>query len=128
MAIRIQTEKTEIPIELGELRFAFSVSDESVKEFSKNAESVQKELERLAARPDDEKGLELAKEALKKGYDAMFGEGTFEKVYELSPSVLIVMKYFQQIAEGIHEELGKMGFGETQQQKAKKYIRNKKKK
>ena len=36
MAIKIQTEKPEIPVEIGNLRFSFDLSDESIKKFIHN--------------------------------------------------------------------------------------------
>jgi len=57
----------------------------------------------------------------------MLGEGAFEKIYKLSPSVIYCMEYFKQIVEGIEEELRAMGFVESQAEKAKKYLQAKKK-
>lgn len=127
MAIKIQTQKTEIPIELGELKFAFDVSDESVKQFRESAVKLQKELESLQVDDEDEKVVAEAKDVLNRGFTIMLGEGAFEKIYNLSPSVVIVMSYFAQISEGITEELDKMGISESQATKAKKYLAKKKK-
>ena len=125
MAIRIQTEKPVIPIELGDLKFEFDVSDESVKKFREDATKVQKELTNITVE-DEDKALELTKDVLKRGYDLILGEGAFEKVYNLSPSVLITMKYLEQIVEGIAAELKALGFEQSSQEKAKKYLAKKK--
>lgn len=125
MAIRIQTEKPVIPIELGDLKFEFDVSDESVKKFREDATKVQKELTNITVE-DEDKALELTKGVLKRGYDLILGEGAFEKVYNLSPSVLITMKYLEQIVEGIAAELKALGFEPSAQEKAKKYLAKKK--
>lgn len=127
MAIVIQTQKTEIPIELGELKFAFDVSDESVKQFRENTVKLREELESLSVNEQDDEVLELAKDVLRRGFTIMLGEGSFEKIYELSPSVTIVMSYFVQISEGIAKELNNMGYSESQAEKAKKYIAKKNK-
>lgn len=125
MAIVIQTEQPVIPIELGKLSFEFNVSDESVKEFRKNASQIQKELESLKVSNDDDQALEQAKDVLRRGFEVMLGDGSFDAIYKQTPSVILVMKYFSQIGEGIAEELNKMGFTESQQEKAKKYLANK---
>lgn len=125
LAIRIQTEKPVIPIELGDLKFEFDVSDESVKKFREDATKVQKELTNITVE-DEDKALELTKDVLKRGYDLILGEGAFEKVYNLSPSVLITMKYLEQIVEGIAAELKALGFEQSSQEKAKKYLAKKK--
>lgn len=126
MAIKIQTKKTEIPIEIGELKFAFDVSDESIQNFREEALRIQKEFHEIGPDVDDEKALEQAKAVLKKGFDMMLGEGAFEKIYKLSPSVVICAQYFSQLVQGIEVELQNMGFSESQQEIAQKYIRKKK--
>lgn len=126
MAIKIQAKKTEIPVEIGELKFAFDVSDESIQNFREEALRIQKEFHEIGPDVDDEKALEQAKNILKHGFDMMLGEGSFEKIYELSPSVMICAQYFAQIVQGIEVELQNMGFSESQQEIAQKYIRKKK--
>lgn len=127
MAIKIQTEKPVIPIEIGKLKFEFDVSDESVKKFRENGTKIQKELESIEIDEDDDKALEQSKDVLKRGFELMLGEGAFEAIYKVSPSVVIVMNYLGQIAEGIEQELGNMGFSQSQQEKAQKYLKSKKK-
>ena len=122
MAIKIKTEKPVIPIEIGKLKFEFDISDESIKNFRDGAEEVQKDFESMKG--DD---LETAKKALKKGFEYILGEGSFEKIYEQTPSVVTVSQYFEAVVQGIDEELKKRT-GNTQQQKAQKYLQNKKKK
>ena len=126
MAIKIQTKKPEIPVEIGELKFTFDVSDESIQNFREEALRIQKEFNDIGPDIDDEKALEQAKVVLKKGFYMMLGEGAFEKIYELSPSVMICAQYFAQIVQGIEDELKNMGFPESQQEVAQKYIRKKK--
>lgn len=127
MAITIQTQKPEIPVEIGDLKFSFDVSDESIKKIREEAIKVQKELENLAISDNEDKALEQAKEVLKRGFEVMLGKDSFEKIYEISPSVIVCMDYFIQLAGGIEEELRNMGFSKSQQELAKKYIQSKKK-
>lgn len=122
MAIKIQTQKPEIPVEIGELKFSFDVSDGSIKLFRDEADKVRKELENLAISDDEDKALKQAKEVLKRGFEVMLGKQAFEQVYELSPSVIICMQYFVQLAEGIEEELQNIGFAQSQKELAKKYL------
>src|SRR5690625_150449 len=113
LAIKIQTRDTFIPVELGDLTLKFHVTDESIVNFRKEALKVQQELEKFNDSDNDEELLNQAKEALKHGFDVFFGRGSFEKVYDISPSVVIVMSYFEQIVEGIAEELKNMGYSAT---------------
>lgn len=130
MAIKIQTEKPTIPVEIGKLRFEFDVSDESIKNFYEKSFETFKEIETIEVDEDEEEEVifEKAKDILKKSFDLMLGEGAFVQIYELSPSIFILTNYYKQLYEGISEELEKMGFTESQVEKAKKYIKNKNKK
>jgi len=121
MAIKIQTEKPVIPIELGELKFEFELTDENIKRFYDTQDEIRKEFEEMNG--DD---LESTKEIVKKAFDYILGDGAFDKIYEVSPSIIIVVKYFQQIVEGLEVELLERAEN-TVQQKAKKYLANKKK-
>ncbi len=130
MAIKIQTEKPTIPVEIGKLRFEFDVSDESIKNFYEKSFETFKEIETIEVDEDEEEEVifEKAKDILKKSFDLMLGEGAFVQIYELSPSIFILTNYYKQLYEGISKELEKMGFTESQVEKAKKYIKNKNKK
>jgi len=111
MAIKIQTKQTYVPVILGDLELKFDISDESILKLEKSAGKIKSELEKVKiTSKNEEEAFEKSKQALKKGYDFLFGEGTFEKVYELSPSVAICAEYFEQIALGLFEELEKRGF------------------
>lgn len=130
MAIKIQTEKPTIPVEIGKLKFEFDVSDESIKNFYEKSFETFKEIETIEVDEDEEEEVifEKAKDILKKSFDLMLGEGAFVQIYELSPSIFILTNYYKQLYEGISKELEKMGFSESQVEKAKKYIKNKNKK
>src|SRR5690625_795051 len=105
MAIRINTEKPHIPVEFGDLTFKFDISDDSIKKYRENSLKIQKELENMKIDENDDKAIDEIRKVLKKGYDLMLGEGTFDKVYKVVPSVVMLMGYFEQIATGIGEEL-----------------------
>ena len=130
MAIKIQTKQTSIPVVLGDLTFHFDVTDESLANFRKNAEEVKKELEEGLKDIDEsneEKAMEQIKDILRRGYSVVLGEDSFDKIYEMSPSVFVVMEYFVQIIEGIEEEIRNLGHNPSAQEKAKKYLQKKKK-
>ena len=123
--IKIQIETAAIPVEIGKLKFEFDTSDESILDFRKTAFTFKDELENVDVTEGDE--YEGAKDILRRGFDLMLGEGSFKKIYEQTPSVILVAKYFVQLTESITEQLNKMGLSETQQQKAQKYIKAKNK-
>lgn len=123
--IKIQLETPAIPVEIGKLKFEFDTSDESILSFRETALSFKDELDNVEFTEDNE--LEKAKDILRRGFDLMLGEGSFEKIYAQTPSVLSVTKYFVLLTQSITEQLNKMGLSETQQQKAQKYVKAKNK-
>ena len=129
MAIKIQTERTDIPVEIGDLKFSFDTSDESILKFRKKGKEVAEELKNIEINEDDEEEeiIKRAKEILQTGFEIMLGKGAFEKIYDLSPSIAICTSYFYQLSEASYKELNDMGLTETQKEKAKKYLQNKNK-
>jgi len=127
MAIRIEEKKAEIPVEIGELKFSFKVTDDAVLDFRKNSLAVMEELKGLQIKPDeeDETIMEKVKEVLQKGFDTILGEGAFEKIYDMTPSVFLLMRYFEQLAAGLAEELKNMGALEVLNQRAENYLQKK---
>ncbi len=122
MAIRIEEQKPEIPVELGELKFTFKVTDEAVLNFRKESLRLKEELEKIQEAEEDEMNVEKVRELLRQGFDAFLGEGAFEKIYEMSPSVMIVSRYFAQLVLGISEEIERMGADKALEKRAKKYL------
>ncbi len=124
MAIKIELKKPEIDVEIGDLQFKYDYSDKFIKEESKKAEEVLKTLKSM----DDQTDSDEINEHLKIGFDMYLGEGAFEKIYELAPSVLEMMRIFVELRNHLEAELTKRGelIGKTQKERAKKY-QNKKK-
>lgn len=125
MAIRIQTEKPVIPIELGDVLLEFPTDDESIKKFRKTLPEMQEEIESMKPENDAE-DHEMAMTIVGKTYDRLFGEGTYEKVYAQTPSLYQCMAYLKEITQGIREELKGMGMDVDQSEKAKVYLDKKK--
>lgn len=123
MVIKIQTQQTGIPVEIGELTFTFDTSDESIKNLREAGNIFTKEIEKI--KEDDE---DAVLEITKKGYDLLLGEGAFEKLYKETPSLIQLIKIFYQLTESINQELSSIGKVVTQQDKAQQYIKAKKNK
>jgi len=122
MAIRIEEQKPEIPVEIGELKFTFKVTDEAVLNFRKESLRLKEELEKIQAAEEDETNVEKVRELLRQGFDAFLGEGAFEKIYEMSPSVMVVSRYFTQLVLGISDAIERMGADKALEKRAKKYL------
>lgn len=127
MAIRIQTEKPVIPIELGDVLLEFPTDDESIKNFRETLPEMQKGIESMEPK-NEEEDHEMAMAIVGKTYDSLFGEGSYEKVYAQTPSLYQCMAYLKEITQGIREELKGMGMDVDQSEKAKTYLNKKKNK
>lgn len=125
LGIKIKVDNPSIPVVIGELKFEFDTSDESIKTFYEDHERITKEMQEAELNKDN---YEAAKGALRKGYDFFLGEGAFEKIHKQTPSLPLLAGYFLQLGESIAEELKDMGLTESQREKAMKYAKSKKKK
>lgn len=70
-----------------------------------------------------EESLDRVKEVLRKGFDLILGEGAFDKLYDMTPSVVVLMKYFEQLAAGLTDELNAIGAFKAIDRRAQKYLK-----
>lgn len=104
--IKLRSNIINIPFEDEDgnvkLTLHFDKSDENAKRLY----AAFDQLEDFGPDSDiDSDGIEEAKSSLKKSMDAIFGDGSFDKLYALNPSTVTVGIYFYQIAIGIKEEM-----------------------
>lgn len=106
-AIKLVTTKIEIPFldKDGKeaLKLYFDRSDENVERLYTNFESLKERAEEH--QNSNEESLASMREFLKDTTDSMLGEGSFDLIYDLTPSLNIIAVYLYQIAIGIKEEL-----------------------
>lgn len=93
----------------------FDRSDESIKKLEKSMKAVEKKSKELE---DADSGWESSKAFTKEAIDTVFGKGSFDKLYKISPSIQIIMVYFLRMAVGIHKEIVE----EQSEEKLKKYL------
>lgn len=117
--IKLKKNQIEIPFvdEEGEtvLTLHFDKTDKNIDRFFKAKDEVfglDKEIGDTAEYSD-------SIEIVKKSYDAILGEGTFEKVYKINPSMPICLSYLLDIADGILENL----MQDMRTEKINKYIK-----
>ncbi|MED1602600.1 hypothetical protein [Alkalihalophilus marmarensis] len=127
MAIKIQTQAPEVPVLLGELEFSIPATDEYLKSFRLTQKEFLKELDQMDKKDSYEEDYEQSMRIVKKAYESLLGEGAFDKAYKQTPSIIILTKYFGQIAEGLEEEFKNMGLTQSQNEKVNKYLKQKKK-
>lgn len=127
-AIKIQTKDSYIPIEIGDEVIKFHVSDDAFSKLQKRHANVMQDLDSIEEPEDGEEKIEKTKEIMTKAFDFLFEEGAFEKVYSVTPSVMICVEYFNQMTDAVIAELKNRGITPTAQQKVDKYLANKNKK
>lgn len=79
----------------------FDKSDENIGRFMKKYKEIQNMQIDGAADND----VEQVREEIKGYMDDIFGQGAFDKLYAINPSVLIVATYFLEMATQLQEEI-----------------------
>lgn len=130
-AIRIQTEETVIPVIIGEVELEFKADDDSLNLIMDAVEKFNEKGDKLDKKIKDEEldykeEFEVTKDFARESIDYLLGEGAFDKMYEQTPSLKLVIKYFLEIAESLKVELEAQGIDTDQNEKMKKYIKDSK--
>jgi len=93
----------------------FRKSDDNIKKFM----DAKDEISELRLKIDNTNDLEDAREMVKKAYEAILGEGSFDKVYAINPATTIMVGYLAQITEGILMEI----FDDMKMDALNKYVK-----
>lgn len=145
--LSFQLEKKGFPVKLGELEFFFGTTTEELtrffdvqSEFDERAKELKNQLKQIknTDKPDKEDTLQIlriSKELAKAEYDALLGEGSFEKIYSVYPDVEQLIDLFDpisfEVAEAIEKEALKRKDSITKKKSElmkKRALKNKKKK
>jgi len=125
MAMKINIQSTVIPVEIGDLKFEIDVTDENYERLTQIFNTFLLEMENLNDAESED--LDLLKEREKVVYDALLGEGAFEKIYSLSPSIAVMTGILTQLVEYLEEEMMKrLDPKTTKKSPSKKKINDKK--
>ncbi|MDG4973895.1 hypothetical protein OGZ44_06535 [Lactococcus lactis] len=89
--------KTQLVIE-------FDRTDENIKRLYASFEDLEKTKNELSV-TEDGNVIDDAKDFIKDIMDPIFGEGTFDKVYALCPSVVAAVVHFYKMSMALKEEL-----------------------
>lgn len=106
----IQLQKTTIDIPFvdakgkEQLVIQFDRSDDNIKRLYDSFDELEKAKNELSV-TETEDVFEDTRDFIKNLMDPIFGNGTFDKIYALSPSSLIVVVYFYKMAMALKEEL-----------------------
>lgn len=118
--IKLQSNFIEFPFENTDgktvLTLKFDKSDENIKKLEKTITQFEKEEDKLMAK--ENATFEDGKKLFKKSIDSVFGEGSFDAMFALSPSTLVIKEYFAQMVDGIFNEIN----NDNAQKKLDKYL------
>lgn len=123
----IRIKKNFIPIpfenENGEIEFElkFSMTDESIERLYSQAEEIDELVNKIedASEQDDK---ESAKEVLQKAIDAILGNGSYDKLYSHSQSLIITVEYYAEIIYLLVDELKKSKMKDLEKELAAEYL------
>lgn len=122
MAINIKKQETAIPVIVGDIELEFIFTDDSMTKVRKELLKTQKKIGRIEGEDWDDKEIDKAKTILTEAMDSMFGDGAFEQLYKMTPSVIVVLDYFRLMVEGVTEELNQKGLGTDEDKQTAKYL------
>ena len=119
MSIDIQLKKSGFPINVGGHELWFDLRAEKVKEYAELEQEVNKRLNEIQKEIMDKSiddgdkvnfdnfdgAIELTKESTKLNYDLIFGEGTFDKLYNDFPDIQALTEAWIQVQACIEVKL-----------------------
>lgn len=121
--VKLKSKDIIIPFEdtNGEivLELSFKRDDSILVEIIESIEEVTKKFE--SYEKSEEFTYETAKERVKEAIDTWLGDGVFDKLFNLSPSVTMVIDLVSEIVIILGEELGNIT--RQKQQKINKYLK-----
>lgn len=96
-----------IPVDFGEFKFEFQANDDNLKRLSLMSDELKEKAGAIESETDLQ-AFENMQGFTKDCWDGVFGEGSFDKVYEFSGgSTMIAITYFLEAVDGINEEYNK---------------------
>src|SRR5699024_5149520 len=102
--IEEQVIKTGFKVGDEVIELDFLTTDENVEKITKEIPKAEKEYNKRS-KSEDEDEVELLKEMVEEFYNTLFGEGTFDEVYEVIQSYDLCLIYLLHVTKHITEEL-----------------------
>lgn len=107
--VKMELERNFVEIEIGDMVFEVSLSDKELLEFQNKYKQTVKEMEEIQrSRPEDEDASDTFDDltnSLSSIYDALLGEGSYEKIYAYNGSILTLAELFFDILEAVNKEI-----------------------
>lgn len=102
-ALVIDVKRTGFPIKIGRNEFFFDSSIEGISKYQKNYMKALEEVNKLEIEDEsnEEEVLKQRVEIFRKAYDIVFGENSFDKVYEEFNDIIALERTFYKVVDGI---------------------------
>ena len=95
MAIKLNLSSTVIPVEIGEFKFEIDMTDVKEKAFQSKLDDFVHKVKKLdESKSEDEDAL---RKMLAEAYNALLGEGAFDKLYVYTPNTGILLGVFMEL-------------------------------
>lgn len=118
MAVKFNLYSTKIPVEIGNMSFELDISDEKYDEFSTVFNKYLDEVSELRA--EDIEDLDLIKEKQRSVFTTLLGEGAFDAIYAMSPSIVSTTRTLTDIVAYIEKEVVDRLEGDSNSKSVKK--------
>jgi len=126
--LKVDIKQTGFPVKFGEIQLWFDSSLENLRRFFKVDEEVQKRLREARKKTEDihfpegienyevddftdediakiYKAFDVNKDFIAAQYDIIFGDGTFEKIYEKYPDIAALEEALPSLSEAIAKKV-----------------------
>lgn len=123
--IKIGVQRPEIDFEIGEkFNYTYIYTDESMRKIEEGRTKILEKVQGYEATDDDLSSMDDLKELLTEGFDLLFGEGTFDELYEEYGSSITLGNVFVDTYLAVENEIEERGLDTSKKLKSEKYKRN----
>ena len=109
MTIKINTTlaPVKLPFEIGSVVYEADLSDQGIEKIQELLLSVAEDetLQNVEEITSYSEGAEIASQVFKLFFDGVFGEGSYDRIYEEFPSIMTITSIFEQVAKHLSTEI-----------------------
>ena len=120
MAVKFELYSTKIPVEIGNMSFELDVSDEKYDAFTTVFNNYLDEFSKLTDKESED--LNLIKEKQRIVFTTLLGEGAFDAIYAMSPSIVSTTRTLTDLVSYIEREVKDRLEGDSNNKKPKKAL------
>ena len=111
MVVKFELFSAKIPIEIGNMKFELDVSDEKYDAFTIVFNKYLDELTELTVQESED--LNIIKEKQRLVFTTLLGEGAFDAIYAMSPSIVSTTRVLNDVVNYMEQEVKKRLEGDS---------------